>query len=162
MIYESPCISPVDRTNAGHPLRYCKTREGGDGTRVPGIASQALFPTCSASAKLKALCDRLGNRYMPEFRVLHSSKCLVLRKCLLINAASIALIDILSVLSPSLKDLFQFFSRNRPQNPRITDLLPLNPLRATLGADQFQVKMLGGCPRSEKKPAISFNSKPVQ
>jgi hypothetical protein len=45
---------------------------------------------------------------MRELLVLHFSKCIVLINCLLINAASIALIDILKGLSPSLKDLFQF------------------------------------------------------
>jgi hypothetical protein len=55
---------------------------------------------------------RLANQYMRELPMLHFSKRIVLLNCVLVNVASIALIDILNALSPSLKDSFQFFSKN--------------------------------------------------
>jgi hypothetical protein len=53
---------------------------------------------------------------MRELHVLRFSKHIVLLNSLLVNVASITLIYILNALSPSLKDTFQFFSRNQPQN----------------------------------------------
>jgi hypothetical protein len=59
---------------------------------------------------------RLVNEYMHELLVLQFSKRIILLNCLLVNVASIVLIDIRNALSPSLKDPLQFFSRHRPQN----------------------------------------------
>jgi hypothetical protein len=59
---------------------------------------------------------RLVNKCMRELLMLHFRKCIVLLNCLFVNVASMALIDILNALSSGLKDVFQFFSRNRPQN----------------------------------------------
>jgi hypothetical protein len=62
------------------------------------------------------LCYRLANKYGRTLLVLHFSKRIVFINCLLVNVVSITLTDFLNVLSPSLKDLFQFFSGNQPQN----------------------------------------------
>jgi hypothetical protein len=53
---------------------------------------------------------------MRELLVPHFSQRIESLNYLLVNVASIALIDILNTLSPSLKDPFHIFSRNRPQN----------------------------------------------
>jgi hypothetical protein len=55
----------------------------------------------------------LVNKHMNELLVLQFSKRIGLLNCLLVIVASVALIDILNTLSLSLKDLFQFSSRNR-------------------------------------------------
>jgi hypothetical protein len=52
---------------------------------------------------------------MRELLALQFSKRIVLLNCPLVKGASIALINILNALSPSLEDPFQAFSRNRPQ-----------------------------------------------
>jgi hypothetical protein len=51
---------------------------------------------------------RLVNEYMRELLVLHFSKRIVLLICFFANAASITLSDLLTALSPNLKDLSNF------------------------------------------------------
>jgi hypothetical protein len=76
-----------------------------------GVQSNCLFPFISRDH-----IRRLVYKYMRELLVLHFRKRIIWLNCLLANVASIALIDILNTLSPSLKDPFQFFSRNQSQN----------------------------------------------
>jgi hypothetical protein len=84
--------------------------------RIPLIERDSGFPegTTPSDGGTSNYC--LVNKYMRKLLVVHFSKRVVLLNCLLVKVSSIALVDILDALSPSLKDPFQFFSRNRPQN----------------------------------------------